>query len=337
MWLISLFQVAGMHDYSKNTRNMLNPSRKVGCEAQIFISYVTVYINYSGLDKTKREKCAIVNQIKEDEINGRSETENRIYVQLPSKDLHTNHEITLQSGLSKRIHPKVKEKINEMVSSGITNVPLVRKNLRVFVEEEFSDKSRRPSILDRSFYPLSKDIRNNIQSCLKQQSFGSCDQDELKQQIDQWKSDRKLYFRPASQSDEGKTKFLLVHQEHWQQRLLNMYRNTICLLDATYKTTKYALPLFMLVVKTNVDYIPIAEFVTEDEVSDTISEALNVIKNWNPDWNPSYFMSDFCEAQIRALETTFPLWRVFLCSFHREQAWDRWTRDGKVLLLILDI
>ena len=83
-------------------------------------------------------------------------------------------------------------------------------------------------------------------------------------------SDRKLYFRPASQSDEAKTKFLLVHQEHWQQRLLKMYGNTICLLDATYKTTKYALPLFMLVVKTNVDYIPIAEFVTEDEVSETI-------------------------------------------------------------------
>ena len=73
----------------------------------------------------------------------------------------------------------------------------------------------------------------------------------------------------------------------------------------------------MLVVKTNVDYIPIAEFVTEDEVSETILEALEVVKNWNPDWNPSYFMSDFCEAQISAQETTFPLSTP---SFHREQA-----------------
>ena len=71
----------------------------------------------------------------------------------------------------------------------------------------------------------------------------------------------------------------------------------------------------MLVVKTNVDYTPIAEFVTEDEVSETI---LEVVKNLNPDWNSSYFMSDFCEAQISALETTFPLSRVFLCSFHRD-------------------
>ena len=65
-----------------------------------------------------------VNQIKEDERNGHSETEEkkRIYIQLPS-----NHEITLQSGLSKRINPKVKERIHYLVNSGITNVCLVRK------------------------------------------------------------------------------------------------------------------------------------------------------------------------------------------------------------------
>ena len=114
-----------------------------------------------------------------------SETDKN-YIQLPSNDIITNHEITLQSGLS---------------------------------------------IKDRSFYPVSKNIRNNFQSYLKQLTLGSCDQDEIKRHIDQWRSDRKL-FRPASQSDEGKTKFILVHQEHWQQRLLKMYGNLICLLDA---------------------------------------------------------------------------------------------------------
>ena len=47
----------------------------------------------------------------------------RIYIQLPSNDLLTNHEITLQSGLSKRINPKVKERIHDLVNSGITNAP----------------------------------------------------------------------------------------------------------------------------------------------------------------------------------------------------------------------
>ena len=38
------FQVVSMHDYSKNTRKILNPTKKVGSDAQMVISYVTVYI-----------------------------------------------------------------------------------------------------------------------------------------------------------------------------------------------------------------------------------------------------------------------------------------------------
>ena len=39
---------------------------------------------------------------------------------------------------------------------------------------------------------------------------------------------------------------LYMHQEQWQQRLMEMYGNTISLIDATYKTTKYDLALFLL-------------------------------------------------------------------------------------------
>ena len=56
------------------------------------------------------------------EIDTVKQKKKRIYIQLPS-----NHEITLQSGLSKRINPKVKERIHDLVNSGITNEPLVRK------------------------------------------------------------------------------------------------------------------------------------------------------------------------------------------------------------------
>ena len=47
---------------------------------------------------------------------------------------------------------------------------------------------------------------------------------------------------------------MFAHQTKFQRRLLNRYGNAINLLDATYKTTKYAIPLFFLAVKTNVDY-----------------------------------------------------------------------------------
>ena len=79
---------------------------------------------------------------------------------------------------------------------------------------------------------------------------------------------------------------LYVHQERWQQQLLKRYGNTIFLIDATCKTTKYELPMFFVTVKTNVGYTPIANFVVQSETSDQIEEALNVVAGWNPQWNP---------------------------------------------------
>lgn len=60
---------------------------------------------------------------------------------------------------------------------------------------------------------------------------------------------------------------LFVHQTKWQRRLLNRYGNELCLLDATYRTTKYSLPLYFLVVKTNMEYKVVASFVTQSETT----------------------------------------------------------------------
>ena len=100
-------------------------------------------------------------------------------------------------------------------------------------------------------------------------------------------------------------KFLFVHQNSWQKWLLMRYRNELCLLDATYHTTKYSLPLFFIVVKANVKYQVVGCFVTQDEKTDSILEALEIIKGWNPTWNPKFFMTDYCEEEISALERTF--------------------------------
>ncbi|KAI2642463.1 Pyruvate dehydrogenase E1 component subunit beta, mitochondrial [Labeo rohita] len=68
--------------------------------------------------------------------------------------------------------------------------------------------------------------------------------------------------------------FLFIHQNAQQQELLKRYGDMV-LLDATYRTTKYALPLFLLVVRTNVGYKPIAKFICENETTAAITEALN--------------------------------------------------------------
>ena len=100
-------------------------------------------------------------------------------------------------------------------------------------------------------------------------------------------------------------KLLYVHQTSWQKRLLSQYGNDICLLDATYKTTRYSLPLFFLAVKTNVDYQVVGSFIVQDE------SRLNQGASTNPKvlesiMKPAFFMTDFCEEEIHAVEETFP-------------------------------
>ena len=89
-------------------------------------------------------------------------------------------------------------------------------------------------------------------------------------------------------------------------RMLKKYGNEMCLLDATYKTTRYALPLFFLVVKTNVDYQVVAAFLIEGETTENVIAALAIIKGWNPDFNPLYAMVDCSTEEINALETLYP-------------------------------
>ena len=133
----------------------------------------------------------------------------------------------------------------------------------------------------------------------------------------------------AGSDDNCSQTLLIVHQEHWQKELLARYGNPMALLDDTYKTTKYDLALFFLCVRTNVGYSVVAEFVTQSETANQIHEALEVLKQWNPKWNPAFFMTDYSEAELLAIEQAFPQAKAFLCDFHREQAWERWAKDHK--------
>ena len=99
--------------------------------------------------------------------------------------------------------------------------------------------------------------------------------------------------------------------------------------DATYKTTRYAIPLFFVCVQTNVGYKVVAEFMCQSEEQAAISEAISILRKWNPSWNPRFFMTDYSLAEIGALEEQFPGIIVYLCEFHRIQAMQRWAPAGK--------
>ena len=105
-----------------------------------------------------------------------------------------------------------------------------------------------------------------------------------------------------------------MYQEPWQKRLLLRYANELVLLDATYRTTRYALPLFFLVLKTNIDYQIVGAFVSENESEGSITEALQTLKQWNPEFKPKYFMTDYSTEEIGAIKTVFSMSHLLFIS-----------------------
>ena len=103
------------------------------------------------------------------------------------------------------------------------------------------------------------------------------------------------------------------------------YGNHMILLDATYKTTKYALPLFFVVVQANLNFQVYFITVLQEESTEMITKPLKIFREWNPKVSPKYALVDFGEREIKSLEIVFGRVKVFLCDFHREQSWHRWT------------
>ena len=76
-------------------------------------------------------------------------------------------------------------------------------------------------------------------------------------------------------------------------------------------------------------YCTVAEFKTQSEIASSIGEALGILKKWNPSWNPPVVLCNYSEAEISAIKGVFTSTSVYLCDFHREQAWTRWVSDSQ--------
>ena len=102
-------------------------------------------------------------------------------------------------------------------------------------------------------------------------------------------------------------------------------------MDATYKTCKLALPLFFLVMKTNVGYSVIVEFIIQHKDTTSITEALHILKErWDKEGiKVGNFTIDCQQSEENAIRGMFPESCVYLCGFHRLQAWLRWLVNTK--------
>ena len=213
----------------------------------------------------------------------------KYFVSLPTEDAHHScHPTRGIMGLSQRIHPELINKIQELVCAGTTE-PIEIKELLKHHVHHYMCAEQLPDPNDRAYYPTIEDIRNHINKAKKSMQFSVIDQENALKMMEQWFKDspNSLYkFRPykphcnkamndeventsGSQFDTDET-LLWVHQEPWQQQLMVKYGNVISLMDATYKTTRYDLPLFFICVRTNAGYCVVAEFIVQSESAEYI-------------------------------------------------------------------
>ena len=226
------------------------------------------------------------------------------------------------SNLKAPIDVRVKEKIGELVRLGITSVLEVQHHLQLHIKAIFGSRNL-PDRTNRRFFPSRTDVRSLMYRERLKQMQGLIDEDIVKKKISDWKeqnAEDKWFFRSFKQVDSTENSqeaddevaingiggFLIVYQAEWQRRLLSRYGNNMCFLDATYKTTGYALPLFFLCVKTNVGYSVVATFIVQSENAASVAEGLQIIKDWNSMWEPQSFMADGSEAEHNAIKSVFP-------------------------------
>ena len=222
-----------------------------------------------GSRKLKEKKKEKLQQLNQALANNKQVNRTiKYHVLLPTDEAHhAFHQTHGASSYAQRVHPKLIEKIYELVFEGTTDVQEVKRALKHYVTHVLCCSDFKPDLTDRSYYPTSTDVRNHVYKAQKACQLSKLDQENLQLKIEQWKKenpDSLFHFcpykeveltneddvnSPGQDGSSAPQTLLYVHQEPWQQDLLKRYGNTISLMDATYKTTKYELALFLMLLR----------------------------------------------------------------------------------------
>ena len=336
----SLDSQFGPHYYkqkpTKGKKIWLQSTRKIGCQAHVNVKGFVLYPEFA-ISEVEREnlsnwklRCLQEERLemlrKEIVAKKPIKTLTKFFISLPAESAHSGHPTGSAGIFAQKLHPLVSQKILEMVRSGMSDTNEIKRCLKYYIDTVIvKDLDRTLTPGDRAFYPLLEDIRNHVSKAKKALELSKFDQQNLQLKIEEWKASSphsSFFFRPyksnpdteetPSATNQGDKTLLYVQQEDWQKIQLIQYGNTVTLMDATYKTTKYSIPLFFVCVKTNVSYSVVAEFIIQSETIDNIFEALSVLKLWNPDWEPKLFLTDYSDAEIGAINKLFPMTQVYM-------------------------
>ena len=216
------------------------------------------------------------------------------------------------------INPRLSTKIVQYTKESVTKVREMKRLLIILVKNDLFSGQNLPDSNNRQFYPNSSIIRSHIDRTKAKLRHSMIDQECFLYKIEEWKkADKKLSIfytaktKEQMEMENEPNSFLFWCKSKWQKYLSQHYGNELILLDATYKTTRYSLPVFFLTWKTNADYQIVATFATENEMTQSTTEALAIIKSWNLEVCPKYGMADYCNEEIDAVESVFS--GLFFC------------------------
>ncbi|VDI62327.1 Hypothetical predicted protein [Mytilus galloprovincialis] len=135
-------------------------------------------------------------------------------------------------------------KIEEYVGEGLVSSSCLRPLLEQFVRHEIFAGEKCANWTNRRFFPSQRDISNFVYAAKLKGLKAKYDQENLMAHVDEWQKDRpedKFLFSGSDVNTEDtgdSTGFFFLYQSTWQQRLLNLYGNEICLLDVIYRATR---------------------------------------------------------------------------------------------------
>ena len=266
-------------------------TRKKGCEVHIQIVESKTYPKFSmkwmmSPELSSQKRIRIIREdrlisLREIFFDEGLQVEHRYFVKLPTEEAHHKcHPTKGVMGLSQRVHPELIAKIQELVSIGTVEPVEIKRLLKHHAKHYMMCANNMPDPNDRAYFPTLDDINNHIARAKRVLQLSVVDQDNAEKLIkkqQELSSESCYHFQPyqlKNPENSSKTKLsrleaadfettlLWVIKEAWQQELMVKYGNIVCLMDATYKTTRYDLPLFFICVRTNAGYCVVAEFIT---------------------------------------------------------------------------
>ncbi|KAH8029195.1 hypothetical protein HPB51_023760 [Rhipicephalus microplus] len=289
---------------------------KKGCAATMNLKWIELYPDFQ-VDVPQpcgqtREGRLIADNAKElqEALDAEQHTvakETRVYVRIANCSSHQSHGFEYTEAFSQSMDKNVAEQIQMLARECITSVSDVKKCLHYYVHDVLFANKEKPDSSCRTFFPTHRDISNQIQAVLKKDRFSTVDQENaiiLMEKIGGEQPESSVVYRPyaarsfvgSSNSDnvekgvasECEDTSLFCFQTKFMRSMLKKYGGSLVCLDATHKTSDYALPLFFLVVKTPSGYTPAGVFIIQFETAHCIAEALDVFKQWCDNWSPQY-------------------------------------------------